>query len=181
MVSLGVLTVIIGTIRVQGPKIARSLIGRARGNRALAEIELMSSTSGEHVHRKADRESTLLATQYQPQPYPEQTGGFWSDPGSPAGDYTGDTLGTICPNTCNPFNPAEHFCDITTGCATTGGSKYYCAFRAGFRANNYNAKDFSKQFKVVAQPYVYLAVSTSCNTPCRDQTCSEVLKRSQCK
>jgi hypothetical protein len=126
-------------------------------------------------------EPTTLVTQYQSQPYPEATGGASSDPGSPAGDYTGDTLDSICPNVCNPFNPAENFCDITTGCATTGGSKYYCACRAGFRADNYNAKDFSKQFKVAGQPYVYLAVSTSCNTPCSDQTCSEVLERSQCK
>jgi hypothetical protein len=130
----------------------------------------------------APYEPTTLATYYQPsQSYPEQTGGGWSDPGSPAGDYTGDTLDTICPSTCNPFNPAENFCDITTGCTTTGGSKYYCACRAGFRADGYNAKDFSKQFKVAGQPYVYLAVSTSCNTPCSDQTCSEVLERSQCK
>ncbi|KAF3045879.1 hypothetical protein E8E12_003562 [Didymella heteroderae] len=130
----------------------------------------------------APYEPTTLATYYQPaQSYPEQTGGGWSDPGSPAGDYTGETLDTICPSTCNPFNPAENFCDITTGCATTGGSKYYCACRAGFRADGYNAKDFSKQFKVAGQPYVYLAVSTSCNTPCSDQTCSEVLERSQCK
>lgn len=130
---------------------------------------------------QAPYEPTTLVTQYQPQPSPEQTGYAGSDSGSPAGDYTGDTLDTVCPSTCNPFNPAENFCDVTTGCATTGGSKYYCACRAGFRADNYNAKDFSKQFKVAGQPYVYLAVSTSCNTPCSDQTCSEVLERSQCK
>ncbi|KAF3009528.1 hypothetical protein E8E13_004670 [Curvularia kusanoi] len=124
-------------------------------------------------------EPTTLVTQYQSEAYPEQTGG--ADPGSPAGDYTGDTLDTICPSTCNPFNPAENFCDITTGCATTGGSKYYCACRAGFRADGFNAKDFSKQFKVAGQPYVYLAVSTPCNTPCDDQSCSEVLERDQCK
>lgn len=130
---------------------------------------------------KAYYEPTTLVTQYQPQPYPEETGYPSSDPGSPAGDYTGETLDTICPNTCNPFNPAENFCDITTGCTTTGGSKYYCACRAGFRADDFNAKDFSKQFKVAGQPYVYLAVHTTCNTPCSDQTCSEVLERTQCK
>ncbi|KZM27955.1 hypothetical protein ST47_g917 [Ascochyta rabiei] len=129
----------------------------------------------------APAEPTTLVTQYLPQPYPEQTGGAGSDPGSPAGDYTGDSLDTLCPNVCNPFNPAENFCDITTGCTTTGGSKYYCACRAGFRADNYNAKDFSKQFRVAGQPYVYLSVSTSCNTACSDSTCSEVLERSQCK
>ncbi|KAK0622796.1 hypothetical protein B0T14DRAFT_494379 [Immersiella caudata] len=47
MVPLGILTMITGAIRVQGPRIARSFIGRARENRALAEIDLMSSTSGE--------------------------------------------------------------------------------------------------------------------------------------
>ena len=139
------------------------------------------ATSVPNEATQAPYEPTTLVTQYQSQPYPEQTGGASSNPGSPAGDYTGDTLDTLCPNTCNPFNPAENFCDVTTGCATTGGSKYYCACRAGFRADNYNAKDFSKQFKIAGQPYVYLAVSTSCNTPCSDQTCSEVLERSQCK
>ncbi|KAF3054189.1 ADAM metallopeptidase with thrombospondin type 1, motif [Didymella keratinophila] len=136
-------------------------------------------TAAPYEPTAAPYEPTTLATYYQPaQSYPQQTGG--SDPGSPAGDYTGDTLDTICPSTCNPFNPSENFCDVTTGCTTTGGSKYYCACRAGFRADGYNAKDFSKQFKVAGQPYVYLAVSTSCNTPCSDQTCSEVLERSQC-
>jgi hypothetical protein len=122
-------------------------------------------------------EPSTLMTQY----YPKTTSGALSDPGSPAGDYTGDTLDTLCPNTCNPFNPVENFCDITTGCATTGGSKYYCACRAGFRADKYNAKDFSKQFKVAGQTYVYLAVSTTCDTPCDDPYCSEVLERNHCK
>ncbi|KAJ8108493.1 hypothetical protein OPT61_g8136 [Boeremia exigua] len=47
MVPLGILTAITGAIRVQGPRIAKSFIGRGRENRALAEIELMSSTSKE--------------------------------------------------------------------------------------------------------------------------------------
>jgi hypothetical protein len=47
MVPLGILTMITGAIRVQGSRIARSFIGRARENRALAELELMSSTSRE--------------------------------------------------------------------------------------------------------------------------------------
>ncbi|KAF3034502.1 hypothetical protein E8E12_004796 [Didymella heteroderae] len=47
MVPLGTLIVITGAIRVQGPRIAKSFIGRGRESRALAEIELMSSTSGE--------------------------------------------------------------------------------------------------------------------------------------
>jgi len=47
LVPLGILTVISGAIRVSGPQVAKSFIGRARENRALAEIELMSSTSNE--------------------------------------------------------------------------------------------------------------------------------------
>lgn len=47
MVPLGILTMVGGAIRVAGPRMARSFIGRARENRALAEIQLMSSTSGE--------------------------------------------------------------------------------------------------------------------------------------
>lgn len=47
MVPLGIATVIAGAIRVSGPQIAKAFIGRARENRALAEIELMSSISGE--------------------------------------------------------------------------------------------------------------------------------------
>lgn len=134
-------------------------------------------TSAAYGDNTAVPEPSTLMTQY----YPETTGGASSDPGSPAGDYTGDTLATLCPNTCNPFNPVENFCDITTGCTTTGGSKYYCACRAGFRADKFNAKDFSKQFKVAGQPYVYLAVRTSCDTPCDDLSCSEVLERNHCK
>lgn len=47
LVPLGIITVITGAIRVSGPPVARSFIGRARENRAQAEIELMSSTSKE--------------------------------------------------------------------------------------------------------------------------------------
>ncbi|PGH17795.1 hypothetical protein AJ79_00936 [Helicocarpus griseus UAMH5409] len=47
MVPLGIVTAIIGAIRVCGPKWARAVIGRARETRAVAEIELMSSTSQE--------------------------------------------------------------------------------------------------------------------------------------
>ena len=47
MVPLGILTVITGAIRVQGPRIVKSFIGRGRENRALAKIQLMSSTSKE--------------------------------------------------------------------------------------------------------------------------------------
>lgn len=47
LVPLGILTIITGAIRVSGPQVVKSFIGRARENRALAEIELMSSTSQE--------------------------------------------------------------------------------------------------------------------------------------
>ncbi|KAI1640574.1 hypothetical protein F4809DRAFT_396532 [Biscogniauxia mediterranea] len=46
-VPLGIVTAIVGAIRVQGPKIAKAFIGRARENRAAAEVEFMSSTSAE--------------------------------------------------------------------------------------------------------------------------------------
>ncbi|KAI5861397.1 hypothetical protein GGS23DRAFT_149096 [Durotheca rogersii] len=47
MVPLGIVTVISGAIRVSGPRMAKAFIGRARENRTLAEIELMSSISAE--------------------------------------------------------------------------------------------------------------------------------------
>ncbi|KAH8770735.1 hypothetical protein F5883DRAFT_666080 [Diaporthe sp. PMI_573] len=47
MVPLGIISAITSAIRVQGMQVAKTFIGRARENRALAEIELMSSTSSE--------------------------------------------------------------------------------------------------------------------------------------
>ncbi|KAG5804164.1 hypothetical protein H9Q71_011248 [Fusarium xylarioides] len=47
MVPLGIITAITGAIRVQGMPTAKAFIGRAREHQAQAEIELMSSTSGE--------------------------------------------------------------------------------------------------------------------------------------
>ena len=47
MAPLGILTAIVGAIRVGGPAWLKAIIGRARENRANAEIELMSSTSHE--------------------------------------------------------------------------------------------------------------------------------------
>ncbi|CCX31479.1 Similar to Ankyrin-3; acc. no. Q12955 [Pyronema omphalodes CBS 100304] len=44
---LGIITAIVGCIRVGGPPWLRAVIGRARENRAAAEIEFMSSTSNE--------------------------------------------------------------------------------------------------------------------------------------
>jgi len=99
---------------------------------------------------------------------------------APSADYTGDTLAGICPKTCKPDDPAQNFCDITTSCTTTGGSKYYCACRAGYMASAWNAKDFSKQFHVDGQPYVYVAPGVVCDQVCDDQTCTAVLTRPAC-
>ncbi|ERF70464.1 hypothetical protein EPUS_04742 [Endocarpon pusillum Z07020] len=45
MAPLGIITAIVGAIRVGGPAWLKAIIGRARENRAAAEVELMSSTS----------------------------------------------------------------------------------------------------------------------------------------
>ena len=45
MAPLGVITAIIGAIRVGGPVWLKAIVGRARENQATAEVELMSSTS----------------------------------------------------------------------------------------------------------------------------------------
>ncbi|KAI5782070.1 hypothetical protein DFH27DRAFT_488076, partial [Peziza echinospora] len=45
MGPLGIITAVVGAIRVGGPKWLRALIGRARESRGVAEMELMSSTS----------------------------------------------------------------------------------------------------------------------------------------
>jgi len=47
MAPLGIITAIVGAIRVGGPPWLRAVIGRARENRAAPEAELMSSTSHE--------------------------------------------------------------------------------------------------------------------------------------
>lgn len=47
MAPLGIITAIVGAIRVGGPSWLKTIIGRARENRAVAEAELMSSTSHE--------------------------------------------------------------------------------------------------------------------------------------
>ncbi|KAI5819248.1 hypothetical protein BZA77DRAFT_377736, partial [Pyronema omphalodes] len=47
MAPLGIVTAIVSAIRVGGPVWLKAVIGRARENRAAAEIELMSSTSHE--------------------------------------------------------------------------------------------------------------------------------------
>ncbi|KAF4857780.1 Ankyrin repeat, PH and SEC7 domain containing protein secG [Colletotrichum siamense] len=47
MAPLGIITAIVGAIRVGGPSWLKAVIGRARENLAIAEAELMSSTSQE--------------------------------------------------------------------------------------------------------------------------------------
>lgn len=47
MAPLGIITAIVAAIRVAGPRWLKAIIGRARENRAIAEVELMSSTSHE--------------------------------------------------------------------------------------------------------------------------------------
>lgn len=47
MAPLGIITAIVGAIRVGGPSWLKAIVGRARENIAAAEIELMSSTSHE--------------------------------------------------------------------------------------------------------------------------------------
>lgn len=47
MGPLGIITAIVSAIRVGGPSWLKAIVGRARENRAVAEVELMSSTSHE--------------------------------------------------------------------------------------------------------------------------------------
>lgn len=47
MAPLGIITAIVGAIRVGGPRWLKAVIGRARENRSSAELEFMSSTSHE--------------------------------------------------------------------------------------------------------------------------------------
>jgi hypothetical protein len=47
MAPIGVLTAVVGAIRVGGGSWLKALVGRAKENIAVAESELMSSTSGE--------------------------------------------------------------------------------------------------------------------------------------
>lgn len=47
MAPLGILTIMVSAIRVGGPTWLKALVGRAKENKAAAELELMSSTSRE--------------------------------------------------------------------------------------------------------------------------------------
>ena len=47
MAPLGIITAVISAVRVGGPAWLKAIIGRIRENRAMAEVDLMSSTSKE--------------------------------------------------------------------------------------------------------------------------------------
>lgn len=47
MAPLGIITAIVGAIRVSGPNWLKAVIGRARESKGAAEVELMSSTSND--------------------------------------------------------------------------------------------------------------------------------------
>lgn len=47
MVPLGIITIMVSAIRVGGPTWLKAVVGRAKENRAVPELELMSSTSEE--------------------------------------------------------------------------------------------------------------------------------------
>jgi hypothetical protein len=128
-----------------------------------------------------DPTTTSTATTFVTSTKTEQSAQAYTGDSVPDVDYTGDTLDSVCPKQCNPFDPAQNKCDITTSCTTTGNNKYFCACRAGFRSSEWNEKDFSKQFKFDSQPYVYTAEGVVCDQLCSDQTCSEVIARPQCQ
>lgn len=92
----------------------------------------------------------------------------------------------ICPQQCNPFNPADNHCHSSTSCVTTTGtstSKYYCTCPAGFRAANSVPEDFTKNFRTTneqTRAYVRVPPGVECTTPCADQLCTEVVVRDQC-
>jgi hypothetical protein len=50
-VPLGIITAIVGAIRVGGPSWLKAIIGRAQETAAAAELELMSSTSHEGIRQ----------------------------------------------------------------------------------------------------------------------------------
>jgi hypothetical protein len=140
----------------------------------------VSTPSGGYDHNTSPQSGDTTTTETQTT-FVTSTTTAKSPYGSDSADDTGDTLDSICPKTCNPTSPLANNCDITTSCTTTGNGKYYCACRAGFRASAWNAKDFTKQFRLDSQPYVYTAEGVECAELCEDQICSEVLRRPQCQ
>ena len=118
---------------------------------------------------------------YPPKPTSTGKGGLPAGYVTSGDTWTGTTLKNLCPKQCNPFNPAENFCDSqSTGCTTSGGSKYYCACRAGYKLSGAADKDFSQQFKVPGQPYVYTWPGAKCDELCDDPLCNEVMLRAIC-
>ncbi|KAA8894727.1 hypothetical protein FN846DRAFT_785993 [Sphaerosporella brunnea] len=65
MAPLGILTAMVAAIRVGGPSWLKAVIGRARENRATAELELMSSTS--HEVGELWNGQTIVRTQGRPE------------------------------------------------------------------------------------------------------------------
>jgi hypothetical protein len=97
----------------------------------------------------------------------------------PAKDYTGDILASLRPVACDP-SPLSTKCDISTSCTSTGGPNLHCAYRGGFRSSAWNVKNFSKQFRVPGQPFVYVAPGVVCDKLCDLQYCAEVMERPLC-
>jgi hypothetical protein len=96
--------------------------------------------------------------------------------------YTGNTLGDVCPNTCNP-DPRYNMCGTTTSCVNSGSDRYYCACRSGYKAKEFNSHDFSKQFRIEPGPlaaYVFVAPGVECSELCSDIMCTEVMTRNNC-
>ncbi|POS73511.1 hypothetical protein DHEL01_v208097 [Diaporthe helianthi] len=62
MAPLGIITIIVSAIRVGGPTLLKNIIGRGRENLAIAEAEIMSSTSHEDGPSERDEEKANGAT-----------------------------------------------------------------------------------------------------------------------
>lgn len=104
---------------------------------------------------------------------------------NPSRPGDGNTLANLCPAQCNPES-GKNICHPTTTCVTSTGvypSSYFCMCRAGFRASDFNNRDFARQFRVtnpLTQSYVRVEAGLACDTPCQDQLCTEVMIRDQC-
>ncbi|EOA87428.1 hypothetical protein ACJQWK_10090 [Exserohilum turcicum] len=103
-----------------------------------------------------------------------------------------------CPN-CNP-NPGSNFCDITTSCTVVSAhpdikhAPYYCACRAGYRANGCDAGDSTIQWRLPwpasdrgpsQEGRVFVKPGVVCDTLCNDpyagvNACSEVTQMDKC-
>ncbi|EMD88007.1 hypothetical protein COCC4DRAFT_200390 [Bipolaris maydis ATCC 48331] len=96
--------------------------------------------------------------------------------------YAGEPVCQQC-----DYRPGYNLCDITTSCTFVWGhddpstpAPYYCACRAGYRADNCDAGDTTKQFRLPwygtpggdpsQQGRVFVKPGLSCNTLCDDYT-----------